>query len=158
MTIRAMVKVLKIEKVEFDIGHARLLDDLEKLDKAHKALKSELSSSSEPLDQSQGHPSNEINKGKSVVIMTNTCCKHGDVLDENIKLRAELEKCLASQKASNVGCRLGKLSKSQKRKLWRKKKRSLAYSQMEAGTSDEGGGGTSGCGGVSDPRNGVSAA
>ena len=99
---RALVKVLKTEKAEFDVGHARLLDDLEKLDKAHKALKSELSSSSKPLDQPQGQPSNKLNKDKSVVILTNPCCKHGDVLDENIKLRAELEKCLASQKACNV--------------------------------------------------------
>src|SRR3954470_4651815 len=135
MTIRAMVKVLKIEKVEFDIGHARLLDDLEKLDKAHKALKSELSSSSKPLDQSQGQPSNELNKGKSVVIMTNPCCKHSDVLDENNKLRVELEKCLASQKAGNVVGGLGKPSKSQKRKHRRMRKRNLANSQMEAGTS-----------------------
>ena len=51
---RAMVNVLKTEKAEFDVGHARLLEDLENLDKAHKALKREVSSSSKSLDQPQG--------------------------------------------------------------------------------------------------------
>ena len=63
---RALVKVLKIEKAEFDVGHARLLDDLddlEKLDKAHKALKSELSSSSKPLDQHQDQPFYQTQQG-----------------------------------------------------------------------------------------------
>ena len=125
---RALVKVLKNEKAEFDVGHARLLDDLEKLDKAHKALKSELSSSSKPLDQHQGQPSTKPNKDKSVVIMTNPCCRHGDVLNENIKLKAKLEKRLASQKACNVEGGLGKPSKSMKRKLRRKRKQGLANS------------------------------
>jgi hypothetical protein len=40
----AMVKILKKEKIEFDIGHAHLLEDLEKLDKANKALESKCSS------------------------------------------------------------------------------------------------------------------
>src|SRR4051794_33450827 len=43
-------------------------------------------------------------------------------------------------------------------KLRRNKKRSLAHSQMEAGTSSEGGGRTSDRGGVSAPTNRVSAA
>ena len=54
----AMVKVLKTEKAELDLGHARLLDDLQNLDKAHKALKREVSSSSKSLDQPQGQSSN----------------------------------------------------------------------------------------------------
>ena len=153
---RALVKVLKIEKAEFDVGHARLLEDLENLDKAHKALKSELSSSSKSLDQPQGQPSTQLNKDKSVVILTNPCCKHGDVLEENIKLKAELEKCLATQKATNGKEGLGNPSKPKKRKN-RRKKKSMANVQKVAGTSGEGRGGTSGRAGVSAPKGGVSA-
>ena len=40
----AKYKRLKKEKVEFGIGHAKLNEDLERLDKAHKALESEHSS------------------------------------------------------------------------------------------------------------------
>ena len=39
----ALVNVLKMEKVEFGVGHAKLLEDLENLDKAHKALESKFS-------------------------------------------------------------------------------------------------------------------
>jgi hypothetical protein len=35
--------VLKKEKIEFGVGHDKLVKDLEDLDKAHKALKSEQS-------------------------------------------------------------------------------------------------------------------
>ena len=34
-------KVLTAEKVEFGVGHAKIIEDMERLDKAHKALKSE---------------------------------------------------------------------------------------------------------------------
>ena len=37
----AKYKVLKKEKVEFGVGNARLIEDIERLDKAHKALESE---------------------------------------------------------------------------------------------------------------------
>jgi chromosome segregation ATPase len=37
----AKVKVLKKEKVKFGVGHAKLVKDLEDLDKAHKVLESE---------------------------------------------------------------------------------------------------------------------
>jgi chromosome segregation ATPase len=37
---RAKVKVLKKEKIEFVVGHDKLVKDLEDLDKAHKALES----------------------------------------------------------------------------------------------------------------------
>jgi hypothetical protein len=36
----ALAKILKIEKSEFDVGHARLIGDLEKLEEAHKVLES----------------------------------------------------------------------------------------------------------------------
>ena len=99
----ALVKMLKSEKADLDVGHARLLEDLENLDKAHKALKKEVSSSSKSLDQPQGQPINQLNKGKNVLFSTNPCCEHGNVLEENIILNAELERCLTSQKACNVG-------------------------------------------------------
>ena len=88
-------------------------------------------------------------------ILTNPCCRHGDLLDENIRLKAELEKCLASMNASNGAEGLGTSSKSKKRKS-RRKKKSNAKKLEEAGTSGEGGGGTSGRGGVSAPKGRVS--
>ena len=33
--------MLKKEKAKFGVGHAKLIEDLERLDKAHKALESE---------------------------------------------------------------------------------------------------------------------
>ena len=33
--------MLKKEKVEFGVGHAKLIEDMERLDKAHKTLESE---------------------------------------------------------------------------------------------------------------------
>jgi hypothetical protein len=38
---RAKVKMLKKEKIEFGVGHDKLVKDLEDLDKVHKVLKSE---------------------------------------------------------------------------------------------------------------------
>ena len=88
-------------------------------------------------------------------ILTNPCCRHGDLLDENTRLKAELEKCLASMNASNGDEGLGTSSKSTKRKS-RRRKLSTAKKLEEARTSGEGGGGTSGRGGVSAPKGGVS--
>ena len=120
-------------------------------------MKSEFSSLSKSLDQPQGQHSTQPNKDRHVVaILTNPCCELRNVLDENIKLKAELEKCLASQKASDGKEGLGKPSKSKKRKNRRKKKRT-ANSLKEAETSGEGGGGTSGRGGNSAPKARVSA-
>ena len=47
----AKVKVLKKEKVEFGVVHAKLSVDLEKLDKAHKALESEHSTLTKSHEQ-----------------------------------------------------------------------------------------------------------
>ena len=85
----AMVKVLKTEKAEFEVGHARLLEDLENLDKAHKALKSEISSSSKSLDQSQGQSYNQPNKDN----MESSFCEDQDVL---IIESCKLVSCLQS--------------------------------------------------------------
>jgi chromosome segregation ATPase len=48
---RAKVKVLKKEKVKFGVGHAKLVKDLEDLDRAHKVLESEHSILSKSHDQ-----------------------------------------------------------------------------------------------------------
>jgi hypothetical protein len=47
----AMSNMLKKEKVEFGVGHAKLIKDLETLDKAHKALESDFSNLSKSHEQ-----------------------------------------------------------------------------------------------------------
>ena len=49
----AKYKVLKKEKVEFGVGNARLVENIERLDKAHKALESEHSLLIKSHDQLQ---------------------------------------------------------------------------------------------------------
>ena len=49
----AKYKVLKREKVEFGVGNARLIEDIERLDKTHKALESEHSLLIKSHDQLQ---------------------------------------------------------------------------------------------------------
>ena len=49
----AKYKVLKKEKVEFGVGNARLIEDIESRDKAHKALESEHSVLIKSHDQLQ---------------------------------------------------------------------------------------------------------
>ena len=72
-----------------------------------------------------------------------------------IKLKSELEKCLATQKATNGKEGLGSPSKPKKRKN-RRKKKCMANVQKVAGISGKGGG-TSGRAGVSAHKGGVSA-
>ena len=99
--------------------------------------------------------SSSTNKDNVVSILTNPCCRHGDLLDENTRLKAELKECLASMNASNGAEGLGTASKSKKRKN-RRRKLSTAKKLEETGTSGEGGGGTSDRGGVSALKDGVS--
>jgi hypothetical protein len=92
-----MTKMLKIEKVDFDLGHARLLEDFEKLEKAHKALKSEFSILSKSLEQRQTQSTNELTLLKNVELTmpTNICCEHAFLVEENTRLKSQVEKGLA---------------------------------------------------------------
>src|SRR5664279_4335642 len=49
----AKCKLAKKKKVEFDVGHAKLTEDLEKLTKAHKALESDHSNLTKSHEQLQ---------------------------------------------------------------------------------------------------------
>jgi len=101
----ATSNMLKKEKVEFDLGHARLLEDFEKLEKAHKALKSELSILTKSLEQHQIQSSNELVllKNDEMSMPTNICYEHAFLVEENTRLKSQVEKGLAikSKKKKN---------------------------------------------------------
>jgi hypothetical protein len=89
--------LLKKEKVEFGVGHARLTKDLEKLDKAHKALESEFSS------LSKSHEQLKIRLTKYDVPSSSTpSCDHANVIEENTRLKAKLTKSFPSQGEKNL--------------------------------------------------------
>jgi hypothetical protein len=84
---RAKVKVLKKEKIEFGVGHDKIVKDLEDLDKAHKALKSEHSILTKSHEQLQ------IQLTKNDVPSSSTCtCDHANIIEENASLKDELAK------------------------------------------------------------------
>ena len=151
----AICAIQKSKREELLEAYKSLQEDLERTLKAQKALEAVVSSSSMSNEPPHVLLSNSANKDNVLSILTNPCCRHGDVLDENIKLKAELERCLASMNPSNAAEGSGTSSKAKKRKS-RRKRRSSAQELVEAGTSGEGGGGTSGRGGVSAPKGGVS--
>jgi archaellum component FlaC len=94
----AMNKVLNNEKVEFDLGHARLVEDLEKLEKAHKALKSEFSILSKSFEQRQIQSTNDIIllKNDELSMPTNICCEHAFLMEENARLKSQVKEGLAN--------------------------------------------------------------
>src|SRR6266567_7194275 len=105
-----MAKVLKIEKIEFDVGHGRLLEDLENLEKAHKALESKYSSFLKSNEQLQTQLIIEQSKCPDMRILevqvpcaTNSCCDK--LREENAKLKEQLEKglltCVQGEKNLN---------------------------------------------------------
>ena len=95
----AKYKVLKKEKVEFGVGNARLVEDIERLDKAHKALESEHSLLIKSHDQLQTQLSknDELAKLSSSIsniddaCATNSTSREASILKENVELRAQLE-------------------------------------------------------------------
>ena len=95
----AKCKVLKKEKVEFGVGNARLSEDIERLDKAHKALESEHSLLIKSHDQLQTQLSknDELAKLSSSISNVNDACAtnstscEASILKENVELRSQLE-------------------------------------------------------------------
>ena len=79
-----MVVMLKLVKAVFVVSHARLLEDLEHLDKTIMVLSRKLSRSSKSLDSPQEQPIFQPNKVKLLCISANSCCEHSNVLEENI--------------------------------------------------------------------------
>ncbi|KAK1694279.1 hypothetical protein QYE76_010976 [Lolium multiflorum] len=81
------VKVLKEETAKFGIDHEKLVKDLDELDKAHKALKSEHSLLSKSNEQLQ------IMLAKYDLPSSSTpSCDHANLIEENARLKDELAK------------------------------------------------------------------
>jgi hypothetical protein len=99
--VLALAKVLKNEKSEFDVGHARLIGDFEKLEEAHKVLESKFSGKSyEQLETQLTIEQSKCPDMKSLEVhvpcSSNPCCDHEKLVAENAKLKAQLEKELAT--------------------------------------------------------------
>ncbi|KAK1660264.1 hypothetical protein QYE76_048423 [Lolium multiflorum] len=89
---RAKNKVLKKEKVQFGVDHEKLVKDLDELDKAHKALKSEYTLLSKSNEQLQ------IRLASYDVPSSSTpSCDHANVIEENARLKDELAKASSPQ-------------------------------------------------------------
>ena len=84
--------MLKKEKAKFGVDHEKLVKDLDDLDKAHKALKSEhslLTNSNEQL---------QIRLAKYDVPSSSTStCDHANIVEENARLKDELAKASSPQ-------------------------------------------------------------
>ena len=90
----ALAKVLKNEKVELGVGHARLCEDLEKLTKEHKALESKFFDLSKSHAQLQVQHSKELLEfpkcdALNMILPTNPCCDHASLVEENARLKAQ---------------------------------------------------------------------
>jgi hypothetical protein len=133
----AKVKVLKKDKVEFGVGHDKLVKDLEDLDKAHKVLESEHSILTKLHEQFQ------IQLTKNDVPSSSTSsCDHTTIIEENARLKDELAKfiipidekvrqekddlvndLLSNQRSNNDKIGLGYVSKAKNKKKNNKKKK-----------------------------------
>jgi hypothetical protein len=96
-----MVKLLKKEKVEFDVGHNDFCEKFEKLEEAYKALEGKFSSLTKIREQLQIQLTIEQSKVPLMQVIevpcsSNPICDHSDIIKENIRLKAELAKGLAT--------------------------------------------------------------
>ncbi|KAK1618350.1 hypothetical protein QYE76_023867 [Lolium multiflorum] len=89
---RAKTKLLKKEMAQFGVDHEKLVKDLDELDKAHKALKSEYSLLSKSNEQLQ------IRLASYDVPSSSTpSCDHANIIEENARLKDELAKASSPQ-------------------------------------------------------------
>ena len=93
--------VLNSEKAKLGVDHARLKEEFDILDKAHKALKGIHASLKESHDQLQVKLTKEKATFPHMVLIdnanaTNPCCEHVHLVEENAKLKEQLEKGLVS--------------------------------------------------------------
>lgn len=80
---------------EVDNGHRNLLEDFDKLGKDHKSLTNEYKSLKESCDHLLYSLVKElISNDKDA--STNPCCKHKSMIEENARLKAQLEKGVAT--------------------------------------------------------------
>ena len=87
--------MLKSEKVEFGDGHAKEHEEFENLDKAHKALESKFLALSKSHDNLQIQLTKELSRVPLMPIdaipcATNPICEHGDLIEENKRLKAAI--------------------------------------------------------------------
>jgi hypothetical protein len=97
----ALLNVLKKEKVDFRVGHTKLLEEHENLGKAHKALESKFSSLTKSYEQLQTQLTIEQTKPPQMKLIelpcsSNPSCDHTNIIEENTRLKAKLAKGLAS--------------------------------------------------------------
>jgi hypothetical protein len=97
----AMVKLLKKEKFEFDVGHNDLREKFEKLEEAQKALEGKFSSLTKIREQLQIQLTIEQSKVPPMQVIevpcsSNSICGHSDIIKENNRLKTELAKGLAT--------------------------------------------------------------
>src|SRR4051794_9066238 len=122
---RAVCDIEKSKREELLEAYHFVQEDLERTLKAQKALEAvglRFFPSNEPP---QVLLSNSTNKDNVLSILTNPCCRQGDVIEENTKIKAEfvlLMQNLASMKRGNEAETYGISTKAKKRKNKRKRK------------------------------------
>ena len=94
-------RVLNSEKAELEVDLARLKEEFDLLDKAHKVLKGAHASLKESHDQLQVKLTKEKATFPRMMLIdnanaTNPCCENVHLVDENAKLKVQLEKGLVS--------------------------------------------------------------
>ncbi|KAK1680147.1 hypothetical protein QYE76_040995 [Lolium multiflorum] len=85
-------KCLKRKKAKFGVDHEKLVKDLDELDKAHKALKSEYSL----LSKSNGQLQIRL-ASYDVPSSSTSSCDHANLVEENVRLKDELAKASSPQ-------------------------------------------------------------
>jgi len=91
----------KIKYDELLVGHNKLLEDLEQLEVAHKAISHELTSLKESYDTLQvqflySYFTTPHNASNANACATNSLCDKASLIEENTRLKAQLEKGLAT--------------------------------------------------------------
>ena len=103
-------RMLNSEKAKLGVDHARLKEEFVTLDKAHKALKGMHAPLKESHDQLQVSLTKEKAIFPRMVLIdnanaTNPCCEHALLVEENAKLKKQLEKglvtCIQGEKNLN---------------------------------------------------------
>ena len=93
--------VLNSEKAKLGVDLARLKEEFDLLDKSHKVLKGAHASLKESHDQLQVNLTKEKATFPRMMLIdnanaTNPCCEHVHLVEENTKLKVQLEKGLVS--------------------------------------------------------------
>ncbi|KAK1609227.1 hypothetical protein QYE76_032900 [Lolium multiflorum] len=144
---RAKTKLLKKEMAQFGVDHEKLVKDLDELEKAHKALKSEYSLLSKLNEQLQ------IRLASYDVPSSSTpSCDHANIIEENARLKDELAKAsspqsklslddlLSKQRSNNGKEGLGYVAKAkkankQKAKPAQEKKKAITNGEAPKGNT-----------------------